>query len=267
MKSRKRFLILSALVAVCLSSCSNDEDVNVNDGAVCFTAGIGKEAVATPQSRAAGTQWGAGDKIGIFMVYSRTDDIADNASNKEYTTANGAGIFTPIIGNEINYPVDGSQVDFIAYYPHAENAPLGAPLSVQVATTQTATSQAGCDLMWAKANNGGPGYDKYDTDAVELTFGHCLSKLTMNCKLDKSVGVSTLDGATVTIKGMNTRNTFDLKNAALSSMPDTPQDIVPNKLSVATTGFLATYDAIIQPGSYAAGAVTVEFEVNSETYT
>ena len=55
--------------AVCLASCSSDEEVNVsNDGRVHFTAGIGKQAVAAaPATRASGSAWASGDAIGIFM--------------------------------------------------------------------------------------------------------------------------------------------------------------------------------------------------------
>ena len=68
--------MLSALAALCLTSCNNDDEVSVNDGKVRFTAGIGKEAVATPQSRAAGIEWHKGDEIGIFMVKHGTTTIA-----------------------------------------------------------------------------------------------------------------------------------------------------------------------------------------------
>ena len=125
--------------------------------------------------------------------------------------------------------MDNSKVDFIAYYPYNDNASIDTNLPVEIAAAQTPASQAGFDLLWAKATNGNEGYNREATNAVSLTFGHCLSMLTMNCKLDASVGGS-LDGATVTIKGMNTKNTFDLKTGDLGT-PDTPAEITPNKLA------------------------------------
>mgnify|MGYP002748840247 CR=1 FL=1 len=265
MKSKKTTVMLSVLAAVCLASCSNDEEVNDNDGAVRFTAAIGNQAVATPQSRAAGTVWGAGDKIGIFMVKNGTNDIAESALNKEFTTADGTGNFTPVTGDEIYYPMEGSAVDFISYYPYDADATLDLGIFVEIGTTQTSASQAGFDLLWAKADNAGSGYSKGYAGAVELQFGHCLSKLTMNCKVDASVGVSTLDGATVTIMGMHTRNYFDLKTATLGHS-EASLDIVPNKLPTAPTGFDATYDAVIMPDDYKKGIVSVKFEINAETF-
>ena len=122
--------------------------------------------------------------------------------------------------------------------------------------------------MWAKANNdNGKGYNKVRNATVAFTFGHCLSKLTMNCKLDASVGVANLDGAKVTIHGMNTVSTFDLKTGKQHGTPENPADITPRKLATPTANFDATYDAIILPAGYSAGAVTVDFEIGSDTYT
>lgn len=256
--------------AVCLASCSSDEEADVsNDGRVRFTAGIGNQAVAaTPATRASGSEWASGDAIGIFMVKHGTVDVEADAGNKKFITVGGNDVFTPTTGNEIYYPMwDTKKVDFIAYYPYKENVSFEAALPVTIATDQTTTdAQAGCDLMWAKADKNGNGYTK-DADAatpVAFTFGHCLAKLTMNCKVDASVG-ATLDNATVTISGMNTQSTFDLKTATLGA-PENEQAIIPRKLATPTTNFAATYDAIILPDSYGANVLSVTFEIGGEPF-
>lgn len=260
--------MLSALAALCLTSCNNDDEVSVNDGAVRFTASIGKESVATPQSRATGTEWHPGDKIGIFMVNYSTTDIAEGADNRQYTTATGTGTFTAVMGDEIFYPMNnGTAVDFIAYYPHADGTRLSTGLNVKIAADQTDKTQRKTDLMWAKADNSDKGYTKGENLKPELNFGHCLSKLTMNCTVDHTVGApSLLANATVVIKGMNTSNTFDLKTGMLSGTPGTPAEIAPRKLLDANAGFHGTYDAIILPGSYADGVLKVEFTLNGEPF-
>lgn len=267
MKSKKTIILLSALAALCLASCDKNEEVSVNDGAVRFTASIGREAVAKPQSRAAGTAWAAGDEIGIFMVKHGTLNIAEMVENKKYTTATSNGIFTPVTGNEIYYPMDNSGVDFIAYYPHEAGAQLATDLPVEIATTQDDATQAATDLMWAKADNSGKGYEKDENAIVALAFGHCLSKLTMNCKVDPSVGQpAVLNNATVSIHGMNTRSTFDLATGTLGTTPDRPEDIAPRKLSAAPAGSHGAYDAIILPETYAGGVLTVKFTINGEPF-
>lgn len=202
------------------------------------------------------------------MVRHGAVDVEADAGNKKFITVGGNDVFTPTTGNEIYYPMDNSiKVDFIAYYPYKENVSFDAALSVTIATDQTTTdAQAGCDLMWAKADKNGNGYTK-DADAatpVAFTFGHCLAKLTMNCTVDASVG-ATLDNATVTISGMNTQSTFDLKTATLGA-PENEQAIIPRKLATPNTNFDATYDAIILPGSYGANKLSVTFGINGEDF-
>lgn len=272
MKLKKTILLMSALAAAALiTSCTNDNDeVNVNDGSVRFTAGIGKEAVATPTTRAAGTVWAAGDEIGIFMVAHATTDVAERAANRKYTTPAGDGNFSTDAAHMIYYPMDNSPVDFIAYYPHRDGASLDDGFAVTVATTQTAASQAATDLLWARADNSGTGYRKTDAGTPALGFAHCLAKLTMNCKVDGSVGdPSLLDAATVTIHGMNTSGTFDLKTGkpAADPAPGAPADITPRRLPATPAGFHGAYDAIILPGAYAAAALTVDFSLGRETFT
>ena len=78
MNVMKNLMTMCALAsAVCLVSCSSDDEMNVNnDGQVRFTAAIGNEAVvATPGTRASGTTWGPNDSIGIVMVAPGTENI------------------------------------------------------------------------------------------------------------------------------------------------------------------------------------------------
>ena len=271
MNVMKNLMTMCALAsAVCLASCSNDDEMNVNnDGQARFTAAIGNEAVvATPGTRASGTAWGPNDNIGIFMVKHDTENIAEKCSNRQFRTTTGNGNFSPVMGQEIYYPMDNSAVDFISYYPHTDGAALDTPFPVTIETAQTDASQPGFDLMWAKAtNDNGKVYNKQHDLTVAFTFGHCLSKLTMNCTLDGSVGAANLDDAKVTIHGMNTVSTFDLKTGKQNGTPGKPADITPRKLATPAQGFDATYDAIILPAGYGDGAVTVDFGIGSEIYT
>ena len=202
------------------------------------------------------------------MVDHGMENIAEKCSNRQFRTTTGKGNFSPVMGQDIYYPMDNRKVDFISYYPYTGGAALDIAFPVTIGTAQTDVSQPGFDLMWAKAtNDNGKGYNKEQDATVAFTFGHCLSKLTMNCTLDASVGAANLDDAKVTIHGMNTVSTFDLKTGKQNGTPGTPADITPRKLATPTTSFDATYNAIILPAGYLAGAVTVDFEINSEIYT
>ena len=256
---------VALLGVIAFSSCSSDDEVRTtNDGVVRFTTSIDETATpGTPQTKAAGTGWTAGDAIGIFMVANGGTTVVENATNRKYTTT-GTSTFTAASGQNIYYPMDGSAVDFIAYYPYSGSVTaLSATIQVNVAGTQTATSQADIDLLWAKTNNGGAGYDKvsHATTPVALAFDHKLSKLVINCKADANVGVS-LNGMTVSITGMDTKNTLTLSSGVLGTA-STVAAITPNKQASAPAGFSTSYDAIILPKAYAADVVEVLFTLSN----
>ena len=261
-RNKLQSLAMTFAGVLALASCSNDDIQGDGTRAIQFTGGIGTQAVATPQGRAAGTTWNNADAIGIFMVTHGQTGIAENAANKRFTT-DGSSTFTPVSGNEIYFPVDGShKVDFIAYYPHKASVILDGSFEISIANQ---SDQPSFDLLWAKANNNDAGYNKETSATVPLAFEHKLAKLTMNCKADASVGVESLEGMTVVVKGMYTKTKFTVKDGTLGTST-TIADMSARKITAAD-GFQASCDAIILPGSYVAGNVTVEFTVNSETYT
>jgi hypothetical protein len=270
-KSRILVMGTALLGMVAFSACNVNDEIEDNNQpqAVSFSAGIAGQAVQNggPTTKAAGTVWASGDAIGIFMMSNGTTTIAEQAENKQYTTTGGS-TFSAVAGDEIYYPMDGSKVDFIAYYPYASGKTLGSSISVDVSGAQTASSQADIDLLWAKANGtGGSGYDKvtHATTPVALAFNHKLAKMVINVKAGAAVNTP-LTGMTVTIKGMNTKNTFKLSDGTLGT-PNTPAAITPRVITTAS-GFNASYDAIILPYVYSSnGDVTVDFTVGGETFT
>ena len=257
-----KWLLLAAVSVLLLASCSKDDkSVNEDPQAVRFVGGIDDQAAAASlMSRAAGTAWNKDDAIGIFMVNHGTTTVAGDAGNKEFTTPAGDGIFSAGPGDEIYYPQDGRKVDFIAYYPHKASGELTGTIPV---STADQSRQTEFDMMWTKANGtGGNGYDKTSARTVPLEFRHCLAKLTMNCKAAANTEITSFDGMTVTIKGMNTAAVFVVNNGSVSQ-PSMPGDIIARKAATAT-GYLASYDAIIVPDSYtAADAVAVVFTTAS----
>lgn len=266
-KSNSLMMFGALVCAVLVTSCNVNDDIEDNN-AVRFTAGIGQQA--TPQddaagTRAASTNWAAGDAIGIFMVDHTSGDVVMNAANKQYTTLAGGSNFTAVAG-EIYYPQTG-KVDFIAYYPWKTGYTLGTAIDVEIATTQTAGNQPEFDLLYATADNSGSGYDKVTNanDNVALAFDHKLAKIVMNCEGDPSIGALPA-GMTVSITGMNTKNTFDLATGSLGTSPGTPAAITPLKIATAAT-FDASYDAIIMPGRYGADDIKVTFTVNGDAFT
>lgn len=269
MKTKKTLssVAIAAAAVLALASCNQSDDITPNGPqAIRFTAGIGEQAVATPQSRAAGTEWGSYDAIGVFMVKNKETSVASTyAANKKFTIEK-SNVFMPVSGNEIYYPLEESKlVDFIAYYPYTATEGLNMDSKIDVSTADQ-SKQPKFDIMWAKENNTGHGYNKLFEGNIPLVFNHRLARITMNCKFDASTAITDFDSnSKVTIKGMNTATTFAVKDGALGAA-ETVADIVARKSST-TSGYKGTYDAIIVPAKYGANTVTVEFYVNNETYT
>lgn len=244
-------------------SCSDGggDEAAAGEAQVRFSATIGQQALS-PQTRAEGATWAAGDAIGVFMVENASGTtIAEGAENRQFTTPDAAN-FLPLAGDEINYPMNDAAVDFIAYYPYRAGTTLAAPIDIE---TGDQTAQPAFDLLRATADNGGVGYNKttHENTPVALAFEHQLAKLVMNCKADASVG-ATLDHATVGIAGMKTRATFDLATGTLGT-PATVAPVTPRKTATAA-GYDASYDAIILPCQYAAGELTVTFTLGTEQF-
>lgn len=175
------------------AGCTNDsapEDGN-SDGRVALqvTGGI------HVQTRAHDTKWDKNDPIGIYMFAAGSTTVLEGVENIPYQTGAGDGKFAPS-GTAIYFPIDGSNVDFRAWYPYQN-----------VAETWTAdltdqSSQAALDLMTADAKSntepGGTTYNK-NQPKVKLNFSHRLTKLVLNITGGNGVGTDELAGLKVEI--------------------------------------------------------------------
>lgn len=244
--------------AMVVSSCINDDIQTANNQAVRFSSSIGQleSTDEAPGTRASGTEWDGGDAIGVYMVTNKTTTVVMNAENKQYVVeaAGANGAFSPAVGNEIYYPQAGS-VNFIAYYPWTATSNIVNNLyPVNVATQ---SDLAAIDLLWATATGTGDnGYDKNNTSPIALEFSHQLTKLILNTTAGAGLSDSDLTGMTITIKGMNTENTFNVKTAEFG----TAKTIAPINPKTITNG--VQYEAIILEREVENdGDVTVEFKL------
>ncbi len=248
----KSAVMLMALAAVVFTSCSkNDEALTPPENVpVKFTSLINQAAIPTGvMTRASGSTWASGDKVGIFMVDTGTTTIAEGAENREYTTT-GTNSFTAVLGNEIYYPVDGSGVDFIAYYPYKKGQTLSATYPVNVAVQ---TSQADIDLMYSndavKKTKANP--------SITMTFNHMLSKVIVKATPGDGLTSEDLAAMTVKVKNMNTAALFNLKTGTLDTY-STPADITVFPVEAGSK-----YEAIVLPAAFTTGQLIMEFALNN----
>lgn len=176
-----KFLLLPA-IALALASCSNDEPGQRGDSgenvAPNISANIGW------LSRAAGTEWDAGDQIGIYAHgegLTRYENIA-------YETA-GDGIFSPVGGiqNGIFFQ-DARIVRFYAYYPFCTDVSESDPIIKDFTTDQSRQKQF--DFLAA------PSYETTIANPnVRFSFQHKMSRLILHISPDENTGLSVSDDA------------------------------------------------------------------------
>lgn len=238
-------LFALALLAGAMISCSTDDTASSTPNgkvAVQFTGGI------NVNTRAAGVAWAEGDKIGIFMTDTKqplsADAIQEGVDNVCYQS-NGSTGFSPVSGGKtIFYPIDGD-VDFYSYYPHTTVSDYKVALDV---TDQG--KQEAIDFMYAKT----PGCNKANPQ-VYLKFFHKLSNLVLEVQPGPGLTQEDLKKMTVTVKGQNTKATFNLADGTISGEGN-PTDI---KMKTTVAGKL--YEAILLPTEEASRVI--EFDLNN----
>ena len=230
MKTMTKFLAL-ALLAGAMVSCSTEDTApsTQNDKvAVQFTGSI------SVNTSAAGTAWAEGDRIGIFMTGTKqplsADAIQEGVDNFCYQSNGNIG-FSPISGGKtIFFPIDGD-VDFYSYYPHTTVSDYKVALNVRDQTKQEAI-----DFMYAKTE----GCNKANPQ-VDLKFFHKLSNLVLEVQPGSGLTQEDLKKMTVTVKGQNTKATFNLADGTISG-EENPADI-----TMKTTEAGKLYEAILLP--------------------
>ena len=244
MKKMTKFLALALLVGA-MVSCSTEDTApsTQNDKvAVQFTGSI------SVNTSAAGTAWAEGDRIGIFMTGTKqplsADAIQEGVDNFCYQS-NGSIGFSPISGGKtIFFPTDGD-VDFYSYYPHTTVSDYKVALNVRDQTKQEAI-----DFMYAKTE----GCNKANPQ-VDLKFFHKLSNLVLEVQPGSGLTQEDLKKMIVTVKGQNTKATFNLADGTISGEGN-PADI---RMKTTTAGQL--YEAILLPTEEASRVI--EFDLHN----
>mgnify|MGYP000896715279 FL=1 len=186
--------------------------------------------------------------IGIFMTGTKqplsADAIQEGVDNICYQTSGSIG-FSPVSGGKtVFFPIDGD-VDFYSYYPQTTVNDYKVALDV---TDQG--KQEAIDFMYAKTE----GCNKA-TPQVFLKFYHKLSNLVLDVQPGNGLTQEDLKKMTVTVKGQNTKATFNLADGTISGEGN-PTDI---KMKTTQAGKL--YEAILLPTEEASRVI--EFDLNN----
>lgn len=151
-------------------------------------------------TRASGTAWAPGDRIGITATKA---DGTVLLSNAPYVTTDGNGTFTP--EGEAFYFQDKDDVTFTAYYPCTENSNITDNGWIMFLTngleSQKPENQPKRDVLFATTTGSSSSPD------LQLRFHHCISRLVL--RFLPGTGVASLDDITYELSGIRTGGIFN----------------------------------------------------------
>ena len=193
---KTRFFALAAL-ALALAACNNDnENLNGDLVAAQFTADI------APATRASGTTWDNGDRIGIT-------DIGNDSQygNVPFILKNGKFEAE----GKVIYIEDTKTHTFRAYYPY--NAAGGILAATTDATAQQ--NQPAIDFLFASGATGDKNNpvvsftDKTAKGGEDNSFHHRMSQITLTFEAGDGVNFSVVKPERYTLDGLLLTGTFN----------------------------------------------------------
>ena len=193
---KTRFFALAAL-ALALAACNNDNE-NLNGGPVAaqFTADI------APATRASGTTWTVGDRIGITDIGNDT-----RYGNVPFILKNGKFEAE----GKVIYIEDAKPHTFRAYYPY--NAAGGILTATTDATAQQ--NQPAIDFLFASGATGDKNSpvvsftDKTYKGGEDNSFHHRMSRITLTFEAGDGVDFNVVKPERYTLDGLLLTGTFN----------------------------------------------------------
>ena len=193
---KTRFFALAAL-ALALVACNNDnENLNGDLVAAQFTADI------APATRASGTTWDNGDRIGITDIDNDTQ-----YGNVPFILKNGKFEAE----GKVIYIEDTKTHTFRAYYPY--NAAGGILTATTDATAQQ--NQPAIDFLFASGATGDKNNpvvsftDKTAKGGEDNSFHHRMSRITLTFEAGDGVNFSVVKPERYTLDGLLLTGTFN----------------------------------------------------------
>lgn len=216
-------MMLAVLAVGCTNEDFNTPPVNEAD-AVVITAGSALSVDTEMESRATNDTWAADDLIGITMLSTSTPatPIYSNRQYKSIAAGSGSVQFNPEVGNEMYYPINGSEVTFKAYYPYTGLADL-TKYALDVSGQSTL---ADLDLMTAvHENTDGTTANSKNKKEAHLVFHHRMTMVTVNLLTEVGSPITLDNNTKLAIKGMKTTGNYNLMTDDLTTDAASVQDI------------------------------------------
>lgn len=242
-----RKIYFFAAVALALAACDNDDKYADNEPvAAKITASIGNSV----SSRATGTAWANGDKIGITTLRSGESKYV----NMEYTTENGDGVFS---GTPMYFQDAQAEVTFTAYYPFT-GAEGTAPAIIENntrAAQQTPENKPKFDYLWDSR------VGKKGQPNINFEFAHKMSKITMTFQDGEGTHVNKIES--YSFDGLVLEGTFNPATGEAKAKEMDSETLTLNVDNV--TSGTARPSIIVYPQT-TAGQVVLRIVKDGQTY-
>jgi hypothetical protein len=198
-----KLILAGAAALLALASCSSLDDNSTwgKDGQVSFTSYIAGQKT----TKASGTSWADGDKIGIFMKQTGSTLDAATDKNKLYITDDRGNLTAATAAEAISYPEMGN-ADFVAYYPYSASV-TGTTLAISV---KDQSKPADIDVLYS---NNAENISSTAT-SVNLGFSHKLATIHIDVTADATIASTA--GLKVALSGTGTEATLDLTDGTLT---------------------------------------------------
>ena len=236
------FILASAMAALALGACSNEEETHGVDLSKPISLDFRPAAVQTRATVGVeDANFVINDVVGVYV--SRSTLEGSDYANIKFTYDN-----TKWITKTLYWPNGTDSYTITAYYPFAgsENT-AAATLSVNVPDNQGGNSYTKADYMWAQKTSVTP-----TNEAITLTMDHKMSllKLDITANPNMGLGLSQINDMTPAILGsIPATGTWNLTTGDIT--PDdkgtTHQSIRPYAAYV--TNQSLTYYALVMPGT------------------
>ena len=248
---KTKVLFTMSLIALVLFSCKEKEPMFDNNHITGGRKYVKFDAsIENPATKASGTTWGLGDAIGVYMKAAGANLSAALDENVKYTTP-GDGVFSAATTG-IELPTDGSNVDFISYYPYQTTITgLSYPIN-----TAVQTSLPDIDLLYS---NNAVNANKTNS-LIDMNFKHVLSLLILN--VTTGSGVSDLTGLSLSATGLKTDGSLNLADGTIT-LGSATATLTPTINASSTTA--ATVNAILVPGQDMSSA-ELTFTLSGKAY-
>lgn len=256
--NRLRMSAIMMAAAFLFTGCEKENENTVDNQPVKARITSTIDGMAT---RAAGTAWAPGDRIG---VYADNTEGANFLTNAPYVTTEGDGVFNAE-GDEF-YFQDKGNVRFFAYYPFEGTdgtLPGESGTGSKIRKTITAADQAPAaqpkiDYLYAgitTASSTNPN--------VKFQFNHCMSRIVLNFL--PGDGITALDDIEYTLGGILPEGTFDTYFGRAIADATTPAE--PLTMSVPGSAAAELTSALIFFPQKSADDKTLKLTMRGTTYT